>query len=350
MDAGKHLIIGFDGTWPEQEFLQWIRDESIGGVILFARNIESRQQLVELIRCLRDARPDPFFVSVDHEGGRVFRLPEPFTAIPPARVFGRYYERSRDIAEIEEIAALIAAELLAVGFNLNFAPVLDVDSRQDNPIIGDRAFHQDPEIVASVGLAMIRGFGSRGLIPCGKHFPGHGDTTDDSHKTLPVVNAGRAILEGREWVPFRHAIRVGIPSLMTAHVLYPELDAEHCATLSPFINQQLLRDELGFRGVLFSDDLLMAGITADRTVAKAAVESLRAGCDALLICRDFARQQEALEAIREAGEHDHALAQRLTESQHRLDHLLHQLTPLPPPVPSRAQDAHLLATRLAALE
>lgn len=350
MNHGKHLIVGFEGTWPEKEWLQWLRNESIGGVILFARNIESRQQLVELIRCLRDARPDPFMISVDHEGGRVFRLPEPFTAIPPARLFGQYYERTQDIAEIEEIAALIAAELLEVGFNLNFAPVLDVDTCPENPIIGDRAFHQDPAIVAGVALAMIRGFDSRGLLSCGKHFPGHGDTKEDSHQTVPVVSVARDILEQREWIPFRHAVRVGIPSLMTAHVLYPELDAERCATLSPLILQQILRDDLGFRGVLFSDDLLMAGITADRTVAEAAVESLRAGCDALLICRDFGKQQEALEAIRETSARDSALERRLAESSSRLDHLLHQLAPFPPPVPSPAQDPHLLATRLAALK
>ena len=347
MKIGRHLILGFDGTWPDEDFLKLIRTESIGGVILFARNLESREQITELIAKLNDASSEPLLVGVDHEGGRVFRMPEPFTSLPPARVFGQYYERTQDTAEIEELAAMVARELLAVGVNLNFAPVLDVDSCPENPIIGDRAFHSDPEIVASIGLAVIRGFESVGLLCCGKHFPGHGDTREDSHRTQPVVSITQSQLAARELIPFQHAIRVGVPALMTAHVLYPEQDREHCATLSSFFNRQLLRDELGFRGVLFSDDLLMAGIRDGRSVATAAEEAIVAGCDALLVCREFEEQQAVVAGLRQRAETEEAFRAMLKTAGQRLDRLWSRLTR------GAVSDLELpqsaLASRLAAL-
>lgn len=327
MNIGKHIIIGFEGTWPDDALLSFIKEEGIGGVILFARNLESLEQIRDLIRRLREARPDPFLISVDHEGGRVFRLPEPFTPVPPARVFGAYYERSQDIAEIEEITVMIARELMSVGFNLNFAPVLDVDTCPDNPIIGDRAFHSDPEVVASLGLAMIRGFGSAGLLCCGKHFPGHGGTREDSHKTLPVVDVTRRSMEERELIPFQHAIRAGVPALMSAHVKYPQIDPDHCATVSTVINKSLLRDTLGYRGVLFSDDLLMAGIRQGTTVPGAAARAIEAGCDVLLICQGFEEQQATVEHLKREVEKA-PFALQLEIAADRIDRLL---THLPAP-------------------
>lgn len=318
MKIGPHLILGFEGTWPSDDFLRLLKEEEIGGVILFARNLESLEQIEKMIRCLQEAREGPLLVSVDHEGGRVFRMPEPFTPLPPARVFGQYYDRSGDISEIEAIAELIGHELRSVGFNLNFAPVLDVDSRPDNPIIGDRAFHSDPTVVASIGTAFIRGFAKAGLISCGKHFPGHGDTADDSHKTLPSVVKSSEELKSCEVIPFWGAIEAHVPSLMTAHVLYPALDPDHCATLSPMINRTLLREGLGFRGVLFSDDLLMEGVCQDRPVPEAAEAALMAGCDALLLCKDFELQRETLAYLGERLTADEELPIRLTQSLERL--------------------------------
>ncbi len=325
MKIGQHLVLGFEGTSPSDDFLRLLKEEEIGGVILFKRNVENRKQVRDLITTLKEARGAPLLVSVDHEGGRVFRLPAPFTELPPAREFGLYYERTQDHALIEAIAELIAVELKSVGFNLNYAPVLDIDTCPENPIIGDRAFHQDPSIVAEVACAFIRGFERADLISCGKHFPGHGDTREDSHLTLPRVDTAETVLRERELQPFRMAIANGVPTLMTAHVLYSALDEACCGTLSQPINNDLLRDELGFEGVLFSDDLFMKGIAADSThVPVAALQSIRAGCDMLLLCHDEAAQRETIAQLKAAGDLADALkrsAPRVARLQRRLEHL-----------------------------
>jgi beta-N-acetylhexosaminidase len=304
MSIGQHLMLGFDGAWPSDDFLQLIADEDIGGVILFARNLESQAQITELIECLSDVGASggsPILIGVDHEGGRVFRLPEPFTKLPSARIFGKYYDRvgaTQAAPVIENIAALIGEELRAVGFNLNFAPVLDVDTCSENPIIGDRSFHTDPAIVAKIAGAFIQGFSKSGILSCGKHFPGHGDTCEDSHLTMPHVSCERALMQKRELVPFQAAIAQGVPALMTAHVLYAHLDQQNCGTLSPVIMRNLLRESLGFEGVLFSDDLLMKGITEKMSVPEASLRALQAGCDCLLICRDFTVQKETIRFLK----------------------------------------------------
>jgi beta-N-acetylhexosaminidase len=347
MTIGHHLVLGFKGRQPSADFLRLLQEEQIGGVILFARNCESREQITELIQTLKEARGAPMLISVDHEGGRVFRLPEPFTPIPPARQFGAYFERTQDLALIEEIARLIASELREVGFNLNYAPVLDVDSRPNNPIIGDRSFHADSHLVAQVATAFIKGFERAGLISCGKHFPGHGDTTEDSHKTLPQVGQERGVLTERELVPFQAAIAAGVPTLMTAHVLYPELDAEHCGTLSCTINQALLREQMGFDGVLFSDDLFMKGIAPKASaVPTAATQSLLAGCDMLLLCHDEATQRETIAHLKKEMELSEALRAALTESSPRVDRLLSHVAQLREGSPT---DQSILANKLAHL-
>ncbi len=319
--VGRHLIIGFEGTEATPKLLEFIREEEIGGVILFARNLESCEQITHLIQTLKTAVDYPLFVGVDHEGGRVFRLPKPFTVIPPAREFGHYFDRTGDTTLIETIAFDIAQELKAVGFNLNFAPILDVDTCAENPIIGDRSFHCDPDIIATIATAFVQGFTKAGVLSCGKHFPGHGDTKEDSHKTLPVIEKTKAELAACELIPFRQLITAGIPSLMTAHVLYPQVDPIHPATLSPYFNKDLLRHSLGFEGVLFSDDLLMKGITQHHSVPEATVATLQAGCDAVLICRDFTLQQEAVRTLKREVQKKKALQQHLRQAGERLQKL-----------------------------
>ena len=190
-------------------------------------------------------------VAIDHEGGRVLRLGEPFTQFPPAAVVGR--TRNPDLAY--RVGHAMGVELASVGIDLSFAPVLDVHSNPANPVIGDRAFGSDPALVSEMGIALMRGLHDGGVLSCGKHFPGHGDTEKDSHLELPVVRRSRAELEQTELVPFRAAIAAGVPMLMSAHVLYPALDPEHPATLSRAILTDLLRGELHFDGVVASDDL-----------------------------------------------------------------------------------------------
>nr|MBA2485156.1 beta-N-acetylhexosaminidase [Nitrospira sp.] len=200
-------------------------------------------------------------------------------------------------------AATIAKELRAVGINMNMAPVLDVNSNPENPVIGDRAFGATPEIVGGMGLAIIAGLQENRVVACGKHFPGHGDTATDSHKVLPVVDANLHRLHDTEFPPFQQAIRYGVASLMTAHVLYLALDPDAPATLSSAIIQNLLREEFRYDGVVFTDDLEMHAIIDHHGIGEAAVRAFMAGCDVLLICKDQERVQTAIQAM-ESAVHD----------------------------------------------
>lgn len=280
---GQLFIVGFQGTEPEQGLRDLLRGLRPSGVILFRRNLSTPEQILRLTTFLQETVADaPLFIAVDQEGGRVSRLPDPFTRFPPARVIGR--SGSPELAAA--CASVVAREMRAVGLNFNFAPVLDVDTRAENPVIGDRSFGPDPEVVASLGLAFLQGLRNEGVLALVKHFPGHGDTSEDSHLTLPVVPHGRERLEAVELAPFRALFRRpdGPDALMTAHVLYPALDPERPATLSRPILTDLLRERLGYTGVVVTDDLEMRAV-ADRVEPEtAAVQALQAGADQLLFC------------------------------------------------------------------
>ncbi len=295
--SGAVLTTGIPGTRLDGETRAALERVRPSGVILFRRNVETLAQLQALTEELHTLPSRPL-VSIDHEGGRVLRVGEPFTDFPPARTVP-------DVATAEALGRAMGRELAAAGIDIDFAPVLDVDSNPANPIIGDRAFSAAPEVVAELGVAFVRGMRRSGVIPCGKHFPGHGDTDRDSHLELPVVTKTRDQLGAVELVPFRAAIAERIPMLMTAHVLYPALDPDRPATLSPTILQGLLRDELGYDGIIVSDDLEMRALSDKCTVPDAAVASLTAGCDWLLVCNDFEntlRTAEHLEAALAAGD------------------------------------------------
>jgi beta-N-acetylhexosaminidase len=197
----------------------------------------------------------------------------------------------------EAVGAATAAELRAVGIDVNFAPVLDVDSNPANPVIGDRAFSEDPQTVAALGIAFAKGSLSRGILPVGKHFPGHGDTSADSHQELPVVQAGRQTLLRRELLPFRRAARAGIPALMTAHVMYPALDPALPATLSRKVLHDMLRERMRFRGAVISDALEMKAIADRYGIGEAAVLGVTAGCDVVLVCRGENDQAETIDRL-----------------------------------------------------
>jgi beta-N-acetylhexosaminidase len=197
----------------------------------------------------------------------------------------------------EGVGAATAAELRAVGIDMNFAPVLDVDSNPANPVIGDRAFSDDPAVAAALGMAFARGSLSRGILPVGKHFPGHGDTCADSHEELPVVQAGRQTLLRRELLPFRRAARAAIPALMTAHVMYTALDRALPATLSRKILHGLLRERMRFRGTIISDALEMKAIADRYGIGEAAVLAVTAGCDVVLVCRGEEDQAETIDRL-----------------------------------------------------
>ncbi len=312
---GQLLMVGFDGTSPTKEVECAIRKHHVGGVILFSRNIEHPLQLAKLTSSLQAlSKQGPLFMGIDQEGGRVSRLSHPFTKFPKARALGEI----NDIPLTYSAAEAMAKELTAVGINLNFAPVLDIDTNPDNPVIGDRAFSKSPLVVAEHGLAMMSGLQDNKIIACGKHFPGHGDTHLDSHKTLPTVTHSLSRLNDIELKPFIHLAQNRLASMMTAHVLYKGIDQKRPATLSKKIVTGLLREAIGFLGVVISDDLEMKGITDYGTVAESAVLAIAAGCDLLLVCHSFDQQVATLAALIQAVEKGDIPEARIEQSVARI--------------------------------
>jgi beta-N-acetylhexosaminidase len=299
-DIGQLLIGSLAGSTISPEIRSLAREFSLGGVTLFSRNIEAPEQVAELsIDVQTLASGLPLWVAVDQEGGRVARLRKPFTEWPPMAVLGR----SGSVELASRFAVALAAELSAVGITLDYAPVLDILTNPKNPVIGDRALADTADLVARLGAAIVHGLQQGGVAACGKHFPGHGDTSVDSHLDLPLVEHPPDRIRRVECVPFREAIRAKVAFIMTAHVLVPSLDEERPATLSPRIVQAILRDELGYQGVILSDDLEMKAIAKSCSVPEAAVQAIVAGCDGLLICSgDIDAQAATLEALVHAVE------------------------------------------------
>jgi beta-N-acetylhexosaminidase len=319
------IVGGFRGTRLPTNFARALSAGERGGAILFRRNLVPDDALAvhALTQTISATAPEPPIVAVDQEGGRVARLGPPVLRLPPAAKLAR-----ADQGLLERIGEAQGLELRALGFTTALSPVLDVHTRPENPIIGDRAFGTEPAIAAEKALAFARGLRKSGVFACGKHYPGHGDTTQDSHLELPVVAADRRRLEAVELATFRAAAQAGIESLMTAHVVYPALD-EKPATLSHRIATAILRDELGFRGVLFSDDLEMQAVAAGAPIEELAVEAIRAGCDSLLICEDEEKQERAAEALTREAERDSAFAERCRQADARLMALRKAFPPKP---------------------
>lgn len=335
---GQLFMVGFLGTSVTAELRTFIREYKPGGVILFSRNLESVEQIVQLTNDLQACSPhSPLLISIDQEGGRVSRLPNGFTIFPPCAVLGQC--NSTELAYAA--AATIAKELRAVGINMNMSPVLDVNSNPDNPVIGDRAFGATPDVVCELAMANAAGLQDNHVVACGKHFPGHGDTNADSHKELPVVEAARERLEAVEFPPFRRAVEQGIASMMTAHVLYKDLDDQLPATLSPTIIDQFLRQELQYDSVVLTDDLEMHAIVDHYGIGDAAVRAFVAGCDVLLICKDRDREVAAFEAVEQAVASGAISLDRLNRSAARIARVKQQF--LMPYRPVQISDAMLIA-------
>jgi len=341
--VGQLFMVGIPGPTLDPKSRAFLREFTPGGVILFKRNVERGPQVRALVAELKTigAGPTPL-VAIDHEGGRVHRLPAPFTRFPAMARLG-----ACDAAVVERVGYAMGRELASIGIDLDFAPVLDVVTNPRNTVIGDRAFGATPARVARLGLALARGLTRAGIVPCGKHFPGHGASTGDSHHVLPRVSRSRRELDAIDLAPFRRAIRAGIPALLTAHVVYPALDPRRPATLSPVICQGLLRRTLGFRGVVFSDDLDMAAVARRRSPGAVAVAALAAGCDVLLSCQSVDTARASMLAVEAAVERGTLSADALAASIARLNALRRRAVPR---CPARlGWPAHArLAARLAA--
>lgn len=316
-NVGQMLMVGIGGYELTTAEFNICRTRNFGGFILFSRNCCEAAQIHFLCRSLSRASDNLPFIAIDEEGGRVHRLPLPFTHFPAAARIGK--TGSLDLAF--RIGRAVAAELTLLGINLNFAPVLDVNSNAENPIIGDRSFGTTPDRVAAMALAWSEGLRSTGIIPCGKHFPGHGHTDTDSHLQLPVVAKSLSELHALELKPFLHACRNRIDGLMTAHVVFPALDEEFPATLSSRIVTGILRQELGYKGLVFSDDMEMKAITGNFDAEEAAVSSVRAGINVLLYCHDITRAAGIVELLCREARRDTQLRARINESSARISKL-----------------------------
>jgi beta-N-acetylhexosaminidase len=342
------LAVGFDGASPSPE-VRGLIARGAAGVVLFSRNVESAEQVAALAGALKREAGRPLLLSVDQEGGRVMRLRarHGFTELPPMRALGEV----GDPALCREVGALLGRELRAVGIDQDYAPVVDVDTNPRNPVIGDRAFSRDPEAVGRLGAALAEGLQAAGVAACAKHFPGHGDTSQDSHRELPRLSHPLPRLRAVELAPFRALARAGVASVMTAHVVFEALDPERPATMSPAA-LRLLREECGFGGAVISDDLEMQAVAEHLPVEEAAVEAVAAGVDLLLVCHRADRQHRVADALRAAVGRGRISRERLAEARARVEGLLRWAGP--PPDPGRVRERlrtppHLaLAVRLPA--
>lgn len=335
--AGRGLMIGFDGTTVTAELREVVREIQPSGFILFARNVVGPAQVRDLNADLAALLPRdrPPLLAVDQEGGRVQRIREPATRFPTLRLVG-----ATDRAE--QIAEALGTELRAMGFNLNFAPVADVDSNPDNPVIGDRSFGPDPARVSRQVAAFVRGLQRVGVLGCAKHFPGHGDTRVDSHLDLPYIERDVASLRAVELPPFAAAVRAGIASIMTAHVVFSALNSDWPATLAPRLLLDLIRRDLRFDGLIFTDDLEMKAVADRYPLPEQVRRTYKGSVDVRLACHRPELQLALFEEAIRLQAFDPAYTALAARSERRLDGVVARLRALPPP-PSLSvvgSDAH----------
>lgn len=317
--VGQLIMVGFEGTQPNETVAIHICERFVGGVVLFSRNIESPRQTAELTNQLQrfageTARQIPLFIGIDQEGGWVIRLKEGATVLPGNMALGA--TGSTELAA--RAGEITAIELAAVGVNLNFAPVVDVNNNPHNPVIGRRSFGGSAELVSRLGAAYIRGLQRNEVLATAKHFPGHGDTTVDSHFDLPTVNHGPERIHTLELQPFRAAIDANVAAIMTAHILYPAFDADRPATLSLTILTNLLRKELGFDGLIITDDMEMKAIDDYYQSGEAAVMAIEAGADIVMVLWTPAKQIEVFDALLAAVKNGRISQARLNQSVRRI--------------------------------
>lgn len=297
---GQRIIIGFEGETLPKEVARLDEEWGIGGYILFKRNLVEIEQIFSLNESImRLGKGIPPFISIDQEGGRVTRLPDPFTIFPEMVCVGHH----GTVSMAYEVGAIVGRELSVAGFNLNFAPVLDLNTNPNNPIIGDRAMSDNPEVVATLGRSLIQGLQDNNVVACGKHFPGHGDTDADTHLGRVECPHDRDVLFARELLPYRKLAEEQVLNMvMMSHVHYPEIDPKLPASLSPKITQGMLRTETGFRGVCISDDLEMQAISDHYSVEEMTHLAFEAGLDIYLMCHTLEKQVEVLETLMKIAE------------------------------------------------
>lgn len=314
---GQMVIVGLDGYEMDENARSMINDYHVGGFILFGSNVKSSDQLLALINSLKKENTGskvPLFISVDEEGGRINRMPGNIKNLPSNQKIGRI--NNGDFSY--KIGGILAEEVKAFGFNMDFAPVLDIFSNPKNTVIGDRAFGSDADIVSKLGIQTMRGIRAGGVIPVVKHFPGHGDTIIDSHVGLPSVDYDMDRLNSFELVPFKAAIDDQADVVMVAHILLTKMDPEYPATLSKSVISGVLRNQLGFNGVVITDDMTMGAIVENYDIGEAAVKSVNAGSDIVLVCHEQGKRLEVVNALLKAAKEGTISELRLNESLYRI--------------------------------
>lgn len=297
---GQLVLVGIEGTVMDDTSRRLLKDYHVGGFIFFKDNIENAQQSVDLLNELKKANaanPVPLWLSIDEEGGRVTRFPDEYVKLPSSGKIGS----SDDLTLTKQIGGLIAQKVSGLGINMVFAPVLDIDSNPDNPVIGDRSFGTTAETVSVQGIASMKGIQENGVVPVVKHFPGHGDTSVDSHLGLPVVDHDLKRLHELELVPFQQAIDEGADVVMVAHLLMKNIDPDTPSSYSKPVINDLLREEMGFKGVVITDDMTMGAISGSTDVGEASVKSVVAGSNMILIGHEYEMEEAVIQALTEAA-------------------------------------------------
>lgn len=292
---GQMIITGFNGSEYNDDMDRLINEYKVGGVILFARNIEDSNQMIDLTRALQENNNNlPLFISIDEEGGRVSRLPDDVEKFPSAFTIGLINNQQTAYENGKEIGYT----LKRLGINLDYAPVLDIYSNENNTVIGDRAFSKEESIVSTMGIATMEGIEDADIIPVVKHFPGHGDTEVDSHYGLPIVYKTLEELRNFEFIPFVKAIESGCDVIMVSHIILNEVDSSNPASLSKIVISDLLRKDLEFDKVVITDDMSMGAITYIMSIEEACIKSIEAGCDILLLGNAYEEIEQVINSIK----------------------------------------------------
>lgn len=314
---GQMVLFGFDGYTINEQSRNMIERYYIGGFILFKRNIKDSEQVLSLVNSLKTTNAInnvPLFIAVDEEGGRVTRMPKELKKFPSSKEIGEV--DNIDLAF--KVGNIIGEELKSFGFNMNFAPVLDINSNLQNSVIGNRSFGSTEMIVSKLGTQTMKGMQSQNIISVIKHFPGHGDTSIDSHLGLPSVNNDLDRLRSFELIPFSQAIKNNADAVMIAHILLPKIDSNNPATFSKTVITDILRNELNFNGIVITDDMEMGAISKNYNIEDASVESIIAGSDIVLVCHTYDKQVAVINGLITAVQNNIISEERIDESVYRI--------------------------------
>lgn len=314
---GQLIIVGINGVTMDVEADRMIREKKVGGVILFGDNVKSLEQVINLtneLKSINNTNDIPLFISVDEEGGLVSRLPDNFKRLPSASYIGSL--------ENEELAYgvgnVIAKQLKIQGYNMDYAPVLDILSNPTNTVIGTRAFGNSADIVSRLAIKTMEGLKDNNIISVVKHFPGHGDTSVDSHYGLPLVTKTLDELKDLELIPFENAIKNGADAIMVSHILLERVDKNNPASMSSIVINNILREEMNFGGVVVTDDMTMGAIIENYDIGEASIKAINAGCDIILVCHGYDNEIKVINSIKEAVDNGIITEERINESVYRV--------------------------------